>query len=147
VQQVERQRWTFLSKAEGTQLNPCNSPHHPVCKHAGISKDGARQMSIQEAYQNPASTYPDCGGGASLDGLQLKSYRAEQGGLQGVVTFSPKFQAFPGIVRGGAAAPEEDDMPPPEPEYSAEDENDTTNTEELALVRDQKSKHWGIFTC
>lgn len=23
----------------------------------------------------------------------------------------------------------------------------TTNTEELALVRDQKSKHWGIFTC
>eukprot|EP00191_Tetraselmis_sp_GSL018_P005002 CAMPEP_0177610344 /NCGR_PEP_ID=MMETSP0419_2-20121207/19712_1 /TAXON_ID=582737 /ORGANISM="Tetraselmis sp., Strain GSL018" /LENGTH=216 /DNA_ID=CAMNT_0019105609 /DNA_START=646 /DNA_END=1296 /DNA_ORIENTATION=- len=95
----ERRRWEFLSRKEQA-LNPCNSPWHPAAKLAGINpKHSEQQLSVQEAY-NPLSACFGCGP-SSEDGLRLRSFRSEGGGLEGFVVFERRHQAFPGVVTGG----------------------------------------------
>mmetsp|Transcript_45054 Transcript_45054/g.114054 ORF Transcript_45054/g.114054 Transcript_45054/m.114054 type:complete len:283 (-) Transcript_45054:336-1184(-) len=96
----EKSRWQFLSKVEKA-VNPCNSPLHPAAKIAGIAPEAEHEKCIQEAY-NPNSECYGCGT-KSAEGLHLKSYRADNG-LQAVITFDKRHQAFPGIVNGGVIA-------------------------------------------
>lgn len=60
--------------------------------------EGSQELPVQEAY-TPNSRCFGCGP-ASEGGLNLKSFRAENG-LIAKATLSQQFQAFPGIINGG----------------------------------------------
>jgi hypothetical protein len=66
-----------------------------------VGVDAARsELAVQEAY-TPESQCFGCGP-ASADGLRLASFRAANGGLTARTRLASKYQAFPGIINGGA---------------------------------------------
>lgn len=88
----------------GHEVNPCNSPRHPAAL-AGIPlNEGEVHKSIQEAYDAHSLCFV-CGN-AHPDGLNLRSYRAEDevrhtSALRSRVAISDNYQGLPGIVSTG----------------------------------------------
>ncbi|DBA68313.1 TPA: hypothetical protein ACH3X2_013628 [Trebouxia sp. C0005] len=89
-------QWEWM-RQQGHEINPCNSKHHPAVK-AGI-QPAADQIPVQEAY-TPNSICWGCGP-QNAQGLKLRSFRVD-GGLEAHIQLPKAYQAFPGIMNGGA---------------------------------------------
>ncbi|DBB06145.1 TPA: hypothetical protein ACH3X3_009698 [Trebouxia sp. C0006] len=89
-------QWEWM-RQQGHEINPCNSRHHPAVK-AGI-QPAADQTPVQEAY-TPSSICWGCGP-QNTQGLKLRSFRVD-GGLEAHIQLPKAYQAFLGIMNGGA---------------------------------------------
>lgn len=89
-------QWEWMRK-QGHEINPCNSKLHPSAK-SGI-QPAADQIPVQQAY-TPNSICWGCGP-QNKNGLQLKSFRIDKG-LEAHIQLPKAYQAFPGIMNGGA---------------------------------------------